>query len=369
MIKSFLSALALLLTLSACGSSSPEGAGDSPAGLIAAPIFTNSLQHAGGQGWERVDCFACHPMARLAANHQRVPQIRDSLNTLGIDAQDACMACHGTNGLTPEAGGVQRCLICHGRADIFPPSTFADAAMFLKANIHDLTGSGALDDAVCIICHERSDMNGTFTPAVDLTAFDGPAYAEVNDFCLSCHDTNGAAGIVPPRLIFDNLTFLDNLLIDDGFADIKSTFFGIGTTAAEKLLTADIHGEKPGDVQQFGIFRAGYSNDMILPCLACHYPHSSGNPYLITESGASASTLLTDPDERQTVQQATVAVTQYRFTQLCALCHTNFPEDEAVAANAGNGLKEIVHKGFSFGDCTDCHFHGAGYGQLKNNLF
>ena len=369
MVKSFLSALALLLAFSACGSSSPEGNGNSPAGAIAAPIFTNSLQHADGQGWKRADCFACHPMTRLAANHQRVPQIWESLNTLGSDAQNACMACHGTNGLAPEAGGVQRCLICHGRADLFPPNTFGDAAMFTKANIHDLTGSGALDDAACLICHERSDMNGTFTPAVDLTAFDGPVYAGVNDFCLSCHDTNGAAGIVPPRLIFDNMTFLDDLLIDDGFADIKSTFLGVGMTDAEKLLTSDIHGIKTGTVQQFGIFRAGYTNDMVLPCLVCHYSHSSGNPYLITESGAGASALLTDPVEQQTVRQATVAVTQYRFNQLCALCHTNFPEDEAVAANAGNGLKEVVHKGFSFGDCTACHFHGAGYGQLKNNLF
>jgi len=369
MVKSFLSALALLLALSACGSSSPEGSGDSPAGAIAASIFTNSLQHAGGQGWKRVDCFACHPMLSLAANHRRVPRIWDSLNTLGTDAQDACMACHGTNGLAPEAGGVKRCLICHGRADIFPPTAFGDAAMFSKAKIHDITGSGTLDDAVCIVCHDRSDMNGTIDPAVDLTNFGGLTYSGTNDFCLSCHDTNGAAGIVPPRLIFDNLTFLDNLLIDDGFADIKSTFFGVGTTEADKLLTSDIHGKKIGATPQFGIFRAGYTNEMILPCLACHDPHSSGNLYLITESGASASTLLTDPEERQTVRQATVAVTQYRFNQLCALCHTNFPEDEAAAANAGNGLKEIVHKGFSFGDCTDCHFHGAGYGQLKNNLF
>jgi predicted CXXCH cytochrome family protein len=286
-------------------------------------------------------------MAKLSDIHKRRPKIWDSLGALGTDAYLSCMACHGTNGVSVADGGVQRCLICHGRTDIFPAGAFGDATIFTKAVVHDIKGTGSLTDDICIICHDRPDMNGVFDPAVDLTNFSGTA-SSINDFCLSCHDANGASGILSPALTFD-----------PDFTNLRDTFLGFGSTEVERLMTADIHGAKTGGVPLFGVFRGTtYKNGMVLSCVECHYPHSSGNPYLITESGASTKV------DNSTVLKATVKVTNNRFNELCALCHTN-PD----GADAGNGLHEVVHKGFTLTDCTDCHFHGGGYGSLKSNLF
>jgi hypothetical protein len=189
-------------------------------------------------------------------------------------------------------------------------------------------------------------MNGVFDISVDLTNF-GTTYTTINDFCLSCHNANGAAGIIPPALNF----------INPG-ADFSRAFLGIGATDADRKATADIHGFGDGGAQLFASFRGTYTNRMVLLCTECHNVHSSNNPWLITESGSTAT--MTD----DTAKSASVSVTSHRFNQLCALCHTN-----PAGADAGNGLKEVVHS-FSTGSCVGCHYHGSGTGiNHANRLF
>jgi len=324
-----------------CGSSNPADGGNVLSGAIVAPFLTSSFQHAEGQGWKRKDCFICHPVYKLSFNHKRVPNIWKAIEGLGKDADRACIACHGTNGLSEEEGGVRRCLICHGRDDIM-----TNASMFSRINQHDIDRNGNLDDKDCILCHDRPDMNGHFDVNVDLRNL-GITYESVNDFCLSCHDINGAMGIIPPKIRFDT-----------EFTDIRSTFEGVGKTAGDKRATADVHGAKDGDGQIFGQFRGEYKNGMVLHCTECHTTHASDNPYLIRETGGYAEKA--DSEGRT----ASVHVSEYKFDQLCAVCHTN-----PNGVDTGNGLKMVVHTGFTVTDCTDCHFHGAGYGLEKNNLF
>lgn len=360
-----------LIACAGCGGSSSGSGFGSPSGAVSAPLLRNSSQHAEGQGWRRTDCFICHPLVKLADIHKRRPAVANSLNALGVNAVQACMACHDTNGLSAEEGGIRRCLICHGDADVWSKTASSLAVSsgdFQKTNQHDITGSGTLNDAACITCHAWSDMNGVFDLSVDLTNF-GTSYAAVNDFCLSCHDVNGAAGIVPPSLA-------SNPYLDPArtiFTDISRTFLGSGATEADRKSTADIHGFADGGPQLFAFFRTGYSNGMVLQCTECHFVHSSVNPYLITETGNNplftpagilgvAPRLDPSDPDYAAVTQAQVRVTTNRFNQLCAVCHTNPAGDDA-----GNGLKEVAHRGFTLTDCTDCHYHGAGYGPSRNS--
>lgn len=348
------------LLLSACGGSSSASDSYQPSGAIEAPRLLFSTAHGGGQGWGQAKCFTCHPMSKVENAHVRVPVIRDSLVRLsakiGGEADRACLACHDTNGLDPVAS--RECLICHGDNDIV-----AGARMFSGAHQHTITkiGGSAQRDADCIICHERSNMDGVFERDVDLTRFSGSSNAWINDFCLACHDVSGAAGILPPPLRFPEPP--EEPL---SFSDLSRTFLGAGTTDAERQATADFHGFGRGTDPAtkpilFGgnTYRPGYDqhDHSPLACTDCHLVHASSNPYLITDSGARASML----DQDEPARNAGVAVTERNFEQLCAVCHTN-PEGVEV----GNGLQAHLHFTGYTGDCVSCHFHGAGF---ISNLF
>ncbi|MFU8819794.1 MAG: hypothetical protein ACNA74_08755 [Desulfurivibrio sp.] len=295
-------------------------------------------------------------MSKLENAHARVPRIRVSLEnlaaTIGSEAQRSCLACHDTNGL--DSAGLRECLICHGSEAIIP-----GAGMFGGQHAHTITNPGgpALGDADCVICHNRSDMNGVFELNVDLSSFAGAAYGSINDFCLACHDFDGATldgieVILPPPLRFPEPQ-------GPQFGDLRQTFLGIGTTE-ERRATADIHGfragsnpeDKPPVSGEPNSYRPGYGVDMMLACTDCHLVHSSANHYLITNTGASASQLAADDPTRN----AGVAVSERNFEQLCAVCHTN-----PAGPDLGNGLRGSLHGAGYPGDCVSCHYHGAGY--------
>lgn len=356
-----LAAVVLFLgaTLAACGgSSSPRTDSYTPGGEIKAPLLLNSTAHAGGQGWGRADCLACHIMERVETQHQRVPKIQASLMQVaelrGGEVQRTCLACHDTNGLDPVAD--RQCLICHGDNRVL-----AGAGLFTKEHTHTITniGGSALADADCVVCHERSNMDGSFDKNEDLTRFRaGVDYDSINDFCLSCHDIDGVnvptlGVILPPPLRYPN-----EYPKEPVFTDIGRSFMGTGSTEGERRTTADFHGFGRGTdllIKQVGgnKYRDGYDQHDHAPllCTDCHLVHSSSNHYLITESGASASGL-TDPEARA----ASVAVSERNFEQLCAICHTN--DDGPVVGNGLTGISHIV--GYP-GDCVSCHYHGAGY--------
>ncbi len=352
--------LAALLagSLSACGGgSSPATESYTPTGAIVAPRLLSSDLHGGGIGWARQDCLLCHPMTKVEVVHGRVPAIKNSLIRLAArldsGAQGACLACHDTNGLEPATS--RRCLICHGDNQVV-----AGAAKFSGEHQHTISdpGGAGLKDGECLTCHHRSDMDGTFDPDVDLTGFgadqDYSGYGGLNDFCLACHDISGVnvggREILPPPLRFPEFPETAE------FTDLKRTF--VGSEGDPLRLTADIHGFKDGRAaaakSSGNGYRSGYEDRMVLACTDCHQVHSSANPYLITESGASAAKLAAaDPTRSAAINIGDGR----RFNELCALCH--YHESGPVAAN---GLREIIHAaGGVSGDCVSCHYHGAGY--------
>lgn len=334
--------MASLALLTACGSS---GDGDSPIRDMKgnAPQLTVPKNHNGGSAWGNDKCYLCHNIKKLKDIHAYNNKLADSFDTVSETDIGACLYCHGTNGIQGITADTYQCLTCHADEAVVGKDS---ANMFHGANVHDFNGDGKIGNSDCVVCHAWSDMNGTIDPTVDFTA-GSSAYTDINSVCLNCHDGNGAFGITPPALKFE--TEITNLF---------ATFKGLGSTESEMKSTADIHGAKVGVGQSFGVFRGTYTNNMELPCLSCHQVHSSDNPYLITESGKNAT--LADSDAKN----ATVKVTENNFSELCAVCHTN-----PAGADAGNGLKEVVHTSTYSSNCTDCHYHGSGSGTDKNGLF
>jgi predicted CXXCH cytochrome family protein len=218
--------------------------------------------------------------------------------------------------------------------------------MFGGQNMHDLNNDGEIDNYDCVVCHEFSDMNGEIDLDIDFRKA-STAYENKTAFCLNCHDGNGAFSVMPPALSFNSDS-----------SNIYSTYKGTGTTTAEQMQTADIHGVKNGSGQSFATFRGAYANNQEISCLSCHQAHTSDNAYLITESGASAK--LADDEAKN----ASVSVEGSNFTELCAVCHMS--ENGAIT---NNGLKEVVHTSTYSSNCTDCHYHGAGHGTDQDGLF
>ncbi len=323
-----------------------------------APQLLRAADHGSGFGWKQDKCFLCHTMTELKTAHDYNSILASSLSNIGEDDIGACLYCHGSNGINDVTAGSYRCMFCHTDDAIVD-----SAGMFSGCNTHDMNADGWIDNADCVICHAFSDMNGEIDVAVDLRK-GATDYANVSEFCLNCHDGNGAFGIVPPELSTGN----------EG-SNIYSTYKGMGENASVQKQTADIHGARNGPrsgygagsgsgsesgsgEQGFAEFRGAYKGGMAVACLDCHQVHSSDNPYLITQNGACAQ--LADEEARTAV----VVVTENNFTQLCAVCHTS-----SGGAPTDNGLTQVVHPGTYSAFCTDCHYHGAGFGADKSGLF
>jgi len=327
--------------LIACGGS---GDGDSPtlSGSFDPPQLTDPTKHGGGLGWENEDCFNCHPITELSDIHSYNPDLADSFSEISENDPGVCLYCHGNNGLDDVTAEDYQCELCHKNEEIV-----SSAVMFYGSHEHDINSDGLLSNDDCIICHEISDMNGAIDLSVDFRQ-STTEYTNVTDFCLTCHDFNGAFGVIPPTLQFDNDT--NNIL---------NTYLGMGSTDSEQKLTADVHGVADGVPMSFGIFRGDYDYNMQIPCLSCHEVHTSENNYLIAEDGSNAE--LADEDAKS----AEVMVLDNDFSELCVLCHTN--EDGSVT---GNGLREVVHDSPYSSNCTECHYHGAGYDNgSRQNMF
>jgi len=331
----------LSFLLISCGGSDNE---DSPrlSGSFNPPQLTESTKHYGGEAWKNDSCYQCHSQDELTDIHSYNSKLAESFTKISDTDTGVCLYCHGDNGIANLSGDDYQCNLCHKNSSIVSGSN-----MFAGLHQHDLNGNNEMSGDDCVKCHGLSDMNGTFNPGLDLNQSTG-SYSDISGFCLTCHDANGAFEILPPALQFDNDT-----------GNILNTYLGIGSTETERKLTADVHGfgdgtgEKPPE--SFGTFRGDYDFNMQISCLSCHEVHTSDNKFLIAENGSGAD--LAD----ENVRSSEIIVSGNNFGELCALCHTN---------EESSGLSEFVHKSPYSSNCTECHYHGAGYDNgSRQNMF
>jgi len=304
------------------------------------PRLVDSTAHGAGVGWGKSNCISCHPYTFLKTAHKYSPSLGESFEKVGADNTGVCLYCHGSNGIENLTADNYQCVLCHTENGVLH-----DGVKSSGAYKHDVNSDGIFNNADCLDCHKTSDMNGILKPDIDFDMIFNDIKT-VNDFCLKCHGFDGFNGIYGPQLIFEK-----------DFLNIEETFIGRYLDNS----TADVHGYGIGHKTSAGTFRGNYKNNMVIPCISCHEVHTSKNPYLIAESGKNA--VYSDDEGKNAV----ISTTEENFTELCAVCHTSPEGIDTPTTN--NGLKEVYHSGPFSNNCTECHYHGAGYSAYRENLF
>ncbi|RME36737.1 MAG: hypothetical protein D6788_10950, partial [Planctomycetota bacterium] len=207
----------------------------------------------------------------------------------GVD----CTSCHPhSNGFIPVGGA--SCIGCHSNpqdnGDGVPPGgRRAILGEFPQGDAHAHYGAD-LDDADCLVCHSMSTHQDGYVELIDPD--DGSIYRfqrpddltndpDVSDFCLGCHDGDGAMRLGNPMDPFGNgnappdvaLRFAGTLQWNEQYGD--SCFGTEGT-----LRAVNSHHDISDADQAFSGAR--------IECLHCHNAHSASasqpiiDPYDVT---------------------------------------------------------------------------------------
>ncbi len=288
------------------------------------PLTTNGTGTAGKHvkhvTFLGLDCDRCHLNYGISGTHMNGtldtenPAINivsfDFVNPVGFWTNDAgpgtgdcsSLACHGTE-VPPWYGAWTRpdCFVCHYapiriRRQI--TSTGGDFGQNINKVSHHVTGAADPSSNQCLVCHEMS-VHGAGTVQVkhaDTGAvIAATSNANVETFCLSCHDTNGANTNMGP------------------FAD-GSTLGAVPYKASVQIST---QWNKSYGHRQKGLTCLGNGN----PNTGCHQNgHGSGNVGIL-----SLNMTLPLPDRFED-----------NHFQLCFTCHASYP---TVAKEVSFGVR------------------------------
>ena len=285
-------------------------------------LILTSIHGGDGSGWGKKECAACHFMNRI---HSDAPVIRAEVKQRGFDT---CTGCHGSNG----TDAVRQCLICHQ----------GETPLLDEVNSHDfsVTEQNKLGDDDCLLCHDRSDMDGKFELGIDLTAYPSPSFFDEGrpyrskvEFCLRCHNETHQIAGSEMQARFDN----------DPLITIETSY---------KYL--DVHGRKAGTGQRTyaGLRDGEQAYGDVLECTDCHAMHGTHNDKLIVDRSHAGMTKLA-PAIRDI--PVLIDVVEGDYSQLCVTCHVMNVTVEQGAKDTGNGLAGVHRVGE---DCRVCHVHG-----------
>jgi hypothetical protein len=356
-------------------------------------------------------------------------------NNAGTHAHEVtknCTGCHthlgnGTGGFTPTGGD---CTGCHRQQqEIGQTGTYRRqitegsagdgtgefSTDFTSHHVNDGTGSQVVTKWDCVVCHAEGDVltgstNDTYhqKDGVQLKNVDtGVAYADWStltaskrsEFCLSCHDSNGAtivsgrtddpnepddtddpnnpfndevanahegAGFNDPNVLAHprgrcdttkTIACADNAPCPTGescqlyrVVDVKSQF-SLTNASHHAVLGPAYGGSEP--TPPAGILTAaitgGYSWTSTLECESCHYGPGSGNAPLSGHGTANARYMLQDSAGNDTLATGTTVV--------CYACHN--PSDDNSnydQHDQGNHTNDDWNL-YSIG-CLNCHGGG-----------
>lgn len=298
--------------------------------------------NADGSAWGIAQCDACHAATQI---HRNAPKIKEIVIKKGYST---CMGCHGDNGTVkganvtknPTAAGVvdanqmRKCTVCHNVFDL-PKNPDLNAA---KSHNFKANTESPLTDAMCIGCHDASDMDGQIELNIDFTHFPNK-YGEVYDyengseFCLSCHNTDHQQPVAP----------------------IKGYNPRHPLVAMENNWNyLDVHGKRKGSGERtYAGLRADiYQYKSMVECVDCHAMHGTHNNKLIIDSTAKG--VFKFPDFARKAPFL-IDTPNGDYSQLCVTCHAMKEIVEDGAKNTGNGIAGVHQVGT---DCRTCHTHG-----------
>jgi nitrate/TMAO reductase-like tetraheme cytochrome c subunit len=188
-------------------------------------------------------CVTCHVNAAddgfPVVSHPGGTNHIGSLNYAG----QSCIYCHPHNadtssttkdGFMPVRGS---CVGCHATAQGTRRAVVGGSGDFVRSS-HHVTGT--VTDADCVLCHDQSQhmfgkvrlFNVDSPTAASAYVLDGTNdAADYENFCLSCHDSNGAKG--------DNSPFSDNVNMSGTGLQLNATSW---TNASHNMSKAGFGG-------------------------------------------------------------------------------------------------------------------------------
>ena len=248
-------------------------------------------------------CSACHQ--DLYNNLQKTPHWKTTLDTKRGAAFQGCEACHGPGAEHVASGGD-------------PTKIFR----FDNATAKEIT-------AKCLTCHQYGEEHSNFdrsqhnTNDVTCTDCHSPHHAKQAQFllvdsqpqlCYSCHlDIKPEFSKPFHHRVNEQLIQCSDCHNQHGGFVTKQ----LRSTAAQDVVCFNCHADKAGP------FVFEHQVVKVDGCLACHVPHGSSNPHMLTRSQVNTlclecHTLTIDssvPGAPSFHNQATVY-------QACTLCHT-----------------------------------------------
>lgn len=315
--------------------------------------------HGNGSAWGKSKCNSCHFMSGL---HAKAPKIKGIVRKKG---SATCTGCHGSNGTKAD----RQCLICHNSKDL-PLKPWRGGKHrhdFITGQItvdkKSGNSSGKIVDLKttsrqCVVCHDKSDMDGKFEVAQDLTMMDDAIvgqrpYANISEFCLRCHNQDHQQLAWPIKVCLDqnDITKVKNC----GNRDQS-------LRAEDHYSKIDAHGVRDGkgDGLYNGLRSGQYAYKSIVDCSDCHTMHGTKNPNLIIEDSRQGVFLLDkslrDHGYKIEVDAVNPQVEAGNYSDLCVMCHSMTAISDGGDTPARNGLTGVHTNQGS--DCKSCHNHG-----------
>ncbi len=371
----------------------PSGSGHTASGD---PIF--AYRHA----TDMVPCVRCHVAHGTAAvmsgpagaslpfpNGSLAPTDNARSSLLRLDERRICFSCH----VDPANGRVNggSCTVCHAQPQGTRRQITGAAGDFVRASHHV---NGIPQDVDCTTCHEVG-AHGSGT--VNLKHPDTGAVisfrsnADLEPFCLACHDGDGAGGAAPfsdgvwppvidatawagashhvnaPQTCYgtchqnghgSNLTPLLNPY--DGTP-------GAGNVNQEEGFCYTCHDGSVAAVNIQAEFAQAYQHNIspndpggeFLECTSCHNPHLANSTYKLANPDTAATTIWTGTQEA-----------------FCLTCHDGSPPpgitfpatstgtgfDKSAFVNSTHDLQVTGPDGTTGDSCRACHAqHGSNY--------
>jgi DmsE family decaheme c-type cytochrome len=234
--------------------------------------------------------FAGNPHSKLAEEHGKT----------GV----SCESCHGPGRAHVESGG--------DKSKIF---------RFSDASVKEV-------DEKCLGCHQGGHAN-----------FGRSAHGEGNVSCVGCHSVHAGAGVenllkaAQPALCYQCHSDIkpqfampfhhkveEGLMTCSDCHDPHGTFErkGLKSAAQQDAVCTKCHSETAGPFV--------YEHDVVKTegCTACHFPHGSPNPRLLTRANVNTLCLQChSPSPNFTTAPIPTFHNQSAQYQACTICHTN----------------------------------------------
>lgn len=247
-------------------------------------------------------CKACH--MDIAANFEKSPHWKTTLDTKGGPSKQGCESCHGPGKAHVESGGDKtkilsfknisaktindRCLTCHASGK---EQMDFSRSMHNKNNVSclDCHSSHHAKDPEFLLVSKQPELCYT-CHAQQKPQFAMPFHHRVNEGLVKCNDCHNPHGTVQTKQV--------------------------RTSAAQDAVCFNCHADKRGP------FVFEHEVVKVEGCQACHTPHGSPNMHLLKTSNVNLLCLSCHTTSFANAPGAPSFHNQATQYQACTLCHS-----------------------------------------------